>query len=431
MQNYIFIWLGQMVSLIGSSMTAFAFAIWVWELKHQATALALFHVFAQIPQILITPIAGVLVDRINRKLLMIVGDTVGGIVTITVLLLYLTNNLQLWHLYIAFAVKGTFEQFQELAYSASISTMVPKQQYSRVSSLSFLAGNGAIIIAPALAGVLYRVIGLVGILSIDIISFLFAIATVLRVHIPQPAIAQLHQKKSAHILEDISFGFKYIISRPSLLSLLVLTAIFWFIHDLGDSVYKPMILERSGNDASILGGLFAAVGVGGVLSVLVINIWGGGKSRIKGIIFGMIGTALGRIILGLGRTPVIWIPAQLCSSFNYPLLGSHSDAIWLAKVQPQLQGRVFATQSMILLLTSAIANLIGGTFADQVFEPAMRLGGNFAPLFGSIFGTEKGAGMALMYVISSLSLLIVGISGYAIPGLREIETVLPDYDNVT
>ncbi|BAY91140.1 MULTISPECIES: MFS transporter [unclassified Tolypothrix] len=431
MQNYLIIWLGQMVSLIGSSMTAFAFAIWVWELTHQATALALFQVFAQIPQILITPIAGVLVDRINRKLLMIVGDTVGGIVTITVLLLYVTDHLQLWHLYITFAVKRTFEQFQELAYSASISTIVPKQQYSRASSLSFLASNGAIIIAPALAGVLYEIIGLVGILSIDIISFLFAIATVLGVHIPQLAIAQFNQKKSTHIIEDMSFGFKYIIKHPSLLTLLILTAIFWFIYDVGDSVYKPMILERSGNDASILGSLYAAVGVGGVLGVLLINIWGGSKSLIKGVLFGMIGTALGKIILGLGRTPVIWIPAQLCSSFNYPLLGSYVDAIWLAKVQPQLQGRVFATQSMILLLTSAIANLAGGTVADRIFEPAMMPGGSFAPLFGSIFGTEKGAGMALMYVISSLGLLLVGISGYVIRRIREIETILPDYEDVT
>ncbi|WP_256973610.1 MFS transporter [Nostoc sp. T09] len=422
---------GQMISLIGSSMTAFAFSIWVWELTHQATALALFHFFAQIPQILISPIAGVAVDRINRKFLMIAGDTVGGIVTFTVLLLYLSNNLQLWHLYIAFAVKRTFEQFQELAYSASISTMLPKHQYTRASSLSFLAGNGAMIIAPALAGVLYGVVGLGGILSIDIASFLFAIATVLRIHIPQPAIAQSNEKEPTHIIQDISFGFKYIISRPSLLALLILTAIFWFIHDIGDSIYKPMILERSGNDVSVLGSLFAAVGVGGVLGVLLINIWGSYKSRIKGVLFGMVGTALGRIILGLGRTPVIWIPAQLCSSFNYPLLGSYSDAIWLAKVQPQLQGRVFATQAMMLLLTSAVANLVGGALADYVFEPAMMPGGHFAPLFGSIFGTEKGAGMALMYVISSLSLLLVGISGYAIRILREIETILPDHDNVT
>ena len=269
--------------------------------------------------------------------------------------------------YIAFAVKRTFEQFQELVYSASISIMVPKQQYNRVSSLSFLAGHGAMIIAPALAGVLYKVIGLVGILIIDITSFLLAVVTILTIHIPQPVSAQSNTKEPTNIIQDISFGFKYIISRPSLLALLILTAIFWFIHDISDSVYKPMILERSGNDASVLGSLFAAVGVGGVLGVLLINIWGGGKSRIKGILFSMMGTALGKIILSLGRTPVIWIPAQLCSSFNYPLLGSYSDTIWLAKVQPRLQGRVFGTQSMMLLLTSAAANLIGGSLADYVF----------------------------------------------------------------
>jgi MFS transporter, DHA3 family, macrolide efflux protein len=430
MQNFIIIWLGQMVSLIGSNMTAFAFSIWVWELTHQATALALFHFFAQIPQILITPIAGVVVDKINRKFLMITGDTVGSIVTFSILLLYLSDNLQLWHLYIAFAVKCTFEQFQELAFSASISTMVPKQQYSRASSLSFLASNGAMIIAPALAGVLYGVIGLVGILSIDITSFFFAIATMFTIHIPQVAIAQSNKKESTNIIQDISFGFKYIISRPSLLALLILTAIFWFIHDIGDSVYKPMILERSGNDTSVLGSLFAASGVGGVLGVLLINAWGGCKSRIKGILFGMIGTGLGKIILGLGRISIIWIPAQLYSSFNYPLLGSYSDAIWLAKVPPQLQGRIFATQSMMLLLTSAVANLIGGVLGDRVFEPAMMPEGSLTPLFGSIFGAEKGAGMALMYVISSLGLLVVGISGYAVPMLRKIEATLPDHDNI-
>ncbi|MBH8561825.1 MFS transporter [Nostoc sp. CENA67] len=418
MQTFIIIWLGQMISLIGSTMTAFAFSIWVWELTHQATALALFHLFAQIPQFLITPIAGVIVDKINRKFLMIVGDTAGGLLTFSVFLLYLTDSLQLWHLYVAFAAKCTFEQFQELAYSASISTIVPQQKYSHASSLSFLAGHGSLIIAPALAGILYGVIGLFGILIIDIISFLVAIVTVLRMHIPQPAIAESITPKPTNIIQDMSFGFKYIISQPNLLALLVLTAIFWLIHDIGDSVYKPMILAASGNDASVLGSLYAAAGVGGVLGVLLINIYPVSKSRIKGILFGMIGTALGRIILGLGRTPVIWIPAQLYSSLNYPLLGSYSDAIWLAKVQPQLQGRVFATKSMILLLTSALANLIGGPLTDRVFEPAMMPQGSLAPIFGSIFGTRTGAGSALLYVISAVGLLLVGLSGYAFRNLH-------------
>ncbi|MBE9209306.1 MFS transporter [Nostoc sp. LEGE 06077] len=430
MQKFIILWLGQMVSLIGSSMTAFAFAIWVWEITHQATALALFHFFAQIPQLLITPIAGSIVDRMNRKWLMIVGDAAGGIVTFTVLLLYLTDNLQLWHLYLAFAVKCTFEQFQELAYSASISKMVAKHEYSKASSLGFLAGHGAIIVAPALAGILYGIIGLVGILIIDITSFFLAIATVIRTHIPQPETTKPITGDRTNILHDINFGFKYIFSRPSLLILLTLTAIFWFIHDIGEAVYKPMILEISGDDTKLLGSLFLVSGIGGILGVLVINIWSNKQPRIYGVLLGMVGAGLSKIIFGLGRIPLIWMPAQLCSSLHFPLLGSSIDAIWLTKVKPEIQGRVFASQSMILLVASAGANLIAGPLADHIFEPAMMQGGSLEPLFHNLVGTGKGSGMVLMYVLSSIGLLLVGLTGYTVKILREVEVILPDYDNV-
>jgi MFS transporter, DHA3 family, macrolide efflux protein len=428
MRTFVIIWLGQMVSLIGSSMTAFAFAMWVWELTHQATALALFHVFAQIPQIFITPIAGVVVDRFDRKLLMIAGDMVGGLLTFMILLLYIGNHLQLWHLYLAFAIKCTFEQLQELAYSVSISTMVSKQQYSHASNLGFLAGYGSTIFAPALAGVLYVAIGMVGILIIDITSFIFAVITILRVHIPQPVITEAIKQNPTNIIQDIRFGFDYIISRPSLLALLTLTTLFWFIHDFGDTIYTPMILERSGNDTKVLGSLASAVGIGGVLGVLIVSIKDGFKHRIRGLLFSMVGASFGRIILGLGRTPLIWIPAQLYSSVHFPLLGSSNDAIWLAKVKPQVQGRVFATRSVILLVVSAAAYLTAGLLVDYVFEPAMMPGQSLALLFGWIFGTGKGAGMALLYVISSLCLLMVGFSGYAFRILRDVEIIVPDHD---
>src|SRR4028118_309708 len=139
LRTFLLIWSGQTVSLIGSSMTGFAFTIWVWELTGQATALALFGFFAQMSQLLTAPFMGVIVDRWNRKLLMAVGDTVAGLLTITILLLYLGNNLQVWHLYLAVAVNGIFQHLQELAYKASISMVVPESQYSRASSMGSLA----------------------------------------------------------------------------------------------------------------------------------------------------------------------------------------------------------------------------------------------------------------------------------------------------
>ncbi|MBW4630846.1 MAG: MFS transporter [Iphinoe sp. HA4291-MV1] len=428
MRTFIIVWLGQTVSIIGSNMTAFAFTIWVWQLTDQVTALALFGFFKQVPQVLITSIAGVIVDRWNRKYLIMLSDTVSGLLTIIVLLLYITHNLQLWHLYVAVGVKGTFEQIQELAFSASISMMVPKPQYSRASSIGFLANSSSVIIAPALAGVLYTVIGLVGILIIDITTFVIAVSTLLLVRIPQPSLVQAETQSHTDLKQELYFGWHYITARPSLLAMLALMSLFWFAYNLSNSLSSPLILARSGNDTKVLGIVSSAAGIGGIIGALLMSAWGGPKPRIHGVLLGMVGAGLSRTVFGLGVMPLIWIPAQFCSSLNFPILGSASDTIWLTKVKPEVQGRVFATHSLVVLVASAVGTLIAGPLADYVFEPAMMPNGSLAPILGWIFGTGGGAGIAPLYVICSLGMLLVGLGGYAFRTLRDVEIILPDHD---
>ena len=428
MRTFFIVWIGQVVSTIGSYMTSFAITIWAWELTHQATALALVGFFSQVPSILISPFAGVIVDRWNRKLLIMVSDTVAALSTIAILLLYLTNNLQVWHFYVTGAVNGAFSQIQELAYSASIAMMVPKQQYTRASSMGSILHYGSSIFAPALAGVLYYVIGLIGILLIDLITFCVAVLTVRLVRIPQPVVIEAELQSRAIIWWEIIFGFRYIFALPGLLALLVWASLFSFAHDLGGSLYSAMILARSGNDAGVLASLSAAAGVGGVVGALIVSTWGGPKRRIHGFLLGIVGAGLSKTMFGLGQLPLIWLPAQFISSLNFPLLGSSSDAIWLAKVKPEVQGRVFATRSLLLLVTTAIATLIAGPLADRVFEPAMMPGGWMADLLGGIFGTGSGAGMAVLYVMSSICLLVVGLGGYGFRKLRDVEAIVPDHD---
>ncbi|MBD2040613.1 MFS transporter [Microcoleus sp. FACHB-672] len=428
MRTFLTIWSGQTASLIGSKMSRFSLTIWMWEITEQTTALALFAFFTQIPRILIAPFAGIIVDRYNRKLLMIAGDTVAGISTIAILFLYLTHNLQIWHLYVVGSITGTFEQIQELAYSATISMMVPQKQYSRASSIGFLANYSSNIMAPALAGSLYYLISLAGILTIDLITFVLAVTTVLFVQIPQPKITETAQQSRPNILHEISFGFRYIAKRPSLLALLLSASLFWFAHDIGAALYSPMILARTGNDARVLGTVASAAGIGGVLGALIITGWGGPKRRINGFLLGMVGAGASKIVFGFGQMLFIWIPAQFCSSLNFPLLGSSYDGIWLAKVKPAVQGRVFATRSMLMMIMSALGYLIAGPLADYVFEPAMKPEGSLVPIFGGIFGTGNGAGVALLYVISSICLLLVGLSGYACRRLRDVERLVPDRD---
>jgi len=420
MRNFITIWLGQLVSTFGSRMTSFATTIWAWEITGQATALALVNFFTLLPSILITLFAGTIVDRWNRKLLMVVGDTVAVFSTIAILALYLTNSLQIWHLYALGAFNGAFGEIQELAYTASLSQLVPPQQYTRASSMNSTLHYGSIIIAPAIAGTLYYIIGLAGIALIDIVTFTIAIATVLLVPIPQPPAHTTEHHKDISIWQHLTFGFHYIIKRPELLALVVSASLFWFAHDLGGSVATPMILARTQNDSRILGSIFSIAGIGGVTGAVLLSVWGGPQRRIHGYLLGMVGAGVSKAIFGLGQSLQIWLPAQFCSSLNFPLLESSQTAILLAKVAPEVQGRVFAARSLMFQLVSAVASLIAGPLADDVFEPAMKPGGSLAKLLGGVFGTDSGAGMAVMYVTTSTCLLLIGLGGYACRPLRDL-----------
>lgn len=427
-RTFITVWIGQTVSLTGSSMTGFALTIWVWQLTGSATALALFGFATQLPRILVAPFAGVIADRCNRKLLMVVGDTAAGLSTLALLLLCVTGSLQLWHLYLWAAVSATFGQFQELAHSASLSLMVPQRHYSRACSMGFLASYGSNILAPALAGALYPAIGLSGILIADLTTFLAAVGTVLLSAIPQPNVTESHTERDGNMLHEMGFGWRYIAGRPSLLALLVLGSVFWFVHDFGASLYSPAILARTGSDAAVLGAVASAAGAGGAIGALAVSAWGGPKRRVRGMLLGMAGAGLSKTVFGTGQMLFIWVPAQFCSSVNFPLLGSCTEAIWLAKVKPEVQGRVFATRSTLVLLASTAGYLIAAPLADRVFEPAMMPGGALAGVFGGVFGTGSGAGMALLYTLSSICMLLVAIGGYACRPLRDAEILLPDRD---
>lgn len=429
MQTFSIVWVGQLFSTVGSYMTAFALTLWAWELTGQATTLALVAFFTQIPQFAIALVAGIIVDRSNRKLLIMAGDAIAGLSSLVLLWLYLTGHLQVWHLYATGAVNGACGQIQELAYWASITLMVPKQQYARASGMTSALHYGSAIIAPALAGVLFYVIGLAGILSIDLVTFVVAIYTVLFVSIPQPTakVEPLDSATMQSIWQELIFGFRYVFSQSSLLALLVAAALFQFAHDLGAALYSPMILARSGNDARVLGSIASAAGIGGVVGAVIVSTWGGTKRRIDGFLSGMVGAGVSKTIFGLGQMALIWVPAQFCSSLNFPWMSSSSDAIWLSKVKPDVQGRVFATRSVAILGASAIATLIAGPLADKVFTPAMMSGGWMANLLGGIFGTGAGAGIAVLYTISSLSLMLVGLAGYSLRKLRDVEAIVPDY----
>jgi MFS family permease len=421
-----------MISTIGSFMTVFALTIWVWQLTGSSTALILVGFFAQLPRLAITPIAGMLVDRFNRKHLMLLGDLVALVCTLAIAGLYFTQQLQVWHLYVAVTFYGGFGQLQTLAYSASIAMLVPKEQFTRAESMGAAVSYSSAIFSPALAGNLYPIIGLNGIFAIDILTFAASLLSLIIIQIPQPALEPALEPGTEAIEESLwqklTFGFRYIWQSRGLMAMVIAFTLFAIPNDINKALYSPMILARTGGDAQILGNVTTAAGLGGVLGGVLLSIWGGFRQRIHGMLLGFIGSGAFKVVLGLGQTPIVWMGAHFLASLHIPLFYSSSNAIWYAKVPPRLQGRVLAADQMIGLVISAIVPLMAGVLADRVFEPLMRSPNAFSNLFSPWFGTGVGAGITLLYTVTALAMFLVGIGGYAFSTLRNVETILPDGD---
>ncbi|BAU65703.1 major facilitator family transporter [Stanieria sp. NIES-3757] len=430
MRQFILIWFGQLVSTIGSYMTDFALTLWAWQMTGSATALALIGFFSQLPRIFIALFAGIIVDRVNRKYLMMLGDAIAACATVMILILHLTGQLAIWHLYVAASINGGFGQIQQLAYSTSITTLVSPQNYTRANSMNSAVHYGSNIIAPALAGVLYPIIGLEGILPIDLVTFIIAINTLLWIRIPQPQETdqQLTQARSEEEKlgrlklwwQEITFGIRYIWQRSSLRTLLIITTLFWFAHDLGATIDDTMILARSNSNSQVLSAILSIAGIGGVTGAVVLTAWGGTKRRIDGMLAGFMGAGIAKTVFGWGQSLNVWLPAQFFSSINFPLLGSSETALWMEIIPPNLQGRVFAANSLVLELVSASATLIAGFLSDRFLEPAMQSQSLLNSLFAPIFGTGRGAGMALLYVFTAIAMFLVGVIGYRLPQLRRL-----------
>jgi hypothetical protein len=190
-----------------------------------------------------------------------------------------------------------------------------------------------------------------------------------------------------------------------------------------------MILTRTGNETIILGSVMTFGGVGGLIGGITLSVWGGPKRKVHGVIFGnVLVNILGWIVLGLGRNWYIWAIAAFSGYFFLPILNGSNQAIWQAKVDPNLQGRVFASRLFIAQMSVPIGQLLAGPLADQIFEPAMMPNGDLAPFFGNLVGTGPGAGMSLMFILAGVIGAITALAAYSFKAIRNAEDIIPDHD---
>lgn len=423
MRTFISIWLGQMASALGTAMTRFALLIWAYQQTNEATTVALLGFFAFGPYILLSPIAGIWVDRLDRRIVMMLADLGAGMSSVVMLGLFTSGQLQIWHLYVAEAVAGAFEAFQLNAYSAATSTLIPPTQYMRANGLRALGDNLTTIGAPVIAGLLLPIVGIGGIMALDIVSFIVAISALLVVRFPRPAPSVDEEDTPQSYWSQITFGIRYIWHRKGLLGLMLIFTTLNFTASLTYlSVMPAMILARSGGDELTLALVRAALGFGGVLGALWVSSRGGLRPLIHNVLAcAALSFCFGDFLMGVGRSLPVWFVGAIATSFFIPFIVSGDRAIWQQSVPLHLQGRVFSALFAFRQILIPVGYLLSGLLADQLFEPMLAHDGALAPLLGPLVGTGPGAGMGFMFVCTAIIGVTVSLAGYLVPSIRNVE----------
>lgn len=427
MPGFIVLWLGQAFSLLGGSMALFAVTLWIYQRTGQATPVTLLAFFNMAPIVLFGLFTGALVDRHDRRIMLLMSDTASLVVNLFLIVFTVSGSLAVWQLYVAAFVLGTFQTFQWPATSAAVTLMVDKRHYARAASLLEMAGMSSGILAPLLAGALLGFFGLGGVLAMTAVGSAFAIISVFLIDLPPVAVRP--STETASLLRDIREGFAYLLQRPPLIGVQSTFMLGNFFFTLSYSLLGPYVLARTGNNALAFASVETGGAVGGLLGSGLIALFGGPRHKVFGILAGWVGVGLlGLSVIGAGPALPFWIVGSFLGAALGSLNYTSNQALWQSKVTPSLQGRVFAVRRLIAMGVNPLANLAAGPLADHVLEPAMQPGGGLAPLLGPIFGTGAGSGMAIMFVLSGMATALVGATAWFIPFIRHADTLIPDHD---
>lgn len=429
MQTFFIVWIGQVISLLGSKLTEFALGFWILDQTYQDTGtiteFALTILFMYLPKVIISPLAGVLVDRWNRRSAMIMSDLGTGIVTLVILSLVLSNNLAVWHIYLALTISSSLNAFQQPAYIAAISQLVPPKNLSRANGMVQVSFAIAKITAPAIAGLLMKFFGLETILFIDIATFTIAIISLVSVKFPQvKRFTKAKRKVVNQVVTDAVAGWNYIVLRPGLTRLVCFIAISYFSMGMLEVVLWPLLYQPGSTEE--LGIVLSVGGCGMLLGSVLMSLWSGPKNRVRAII-GFVGLQ-GVIILigGMKISPFVLAIGIFGYLFSQPIIVSCNQAIWQSKVPSRLQGRVFALQQTLERSLAICAYLFAGPLVDNVLNPLMKEGGVLAQSISRFINTGMGQGVTLLLVLLGILNLTVVAIAYREPRLRHLETELPD-----
>jgi MFS transporter, DHA3 family, macrolide efflux protein len=416
--------LTQTLSLIGSQMTSLALGIWVYETTGDASPLALVAFFAFLPRVLTLGFAGVFADKYDRRYVMALADAgqaVGTIVLLTVLVL---GVFQLWHLYLVAVIQAIFGVFQAPAFQASVTMLIPDKHRDRANAIQMLTGPLAGIIAPSFAGALYAFVGLNGVITVDLLTFLVGVVVVLFMDIPKPDKSKAAAQMGLSFWSQANAGLRYVWESRSLFYIFCLMGINNFFIAGIMVLRTPYVLARTGHDEIALGLIMSVASAGSIGGTILMSIWGGFRPRIHNVLIGSTMMGLSLFLVGTQSNPVFIAAAASLGAIFPPIINASLISILQIKVPHDLQGRVFAAIQQMSMTLMPLSYLLVGQLADNVFEPQAQ---SASWAFSGLVASGAGAGIGLMHLIAGSIVMIVALCFYAWPAVRHLETILPDF----
>lgn len=403
MRNFTLFWLSGSVSQLGSAMTSYALIIWAYQQTKSAMTVSLMSFSMYLPYICISIFAGAFIDRHSKKKIMLITDFMAAICTFVIFLLIVTDQFQIWHIYIVNMVIGFANSFQSPAQSVAVGIMVPKEEYARASGMNSFSNNLLTVATPMLAASLISVVGLKGILLIDVVTFLFA-EGVLLFFIKIPEVINKHANKNQSIFAGCKEGVQFLCNHKGILFIVLSMACMNFFSRLTyENILSPMILARSGGNTQVLGIVTGMIGFGGILGGLLVSLRKKSDNKIAEIFLTAAFSFLcGDLLMGVGRNVVLWSIAALAASVPIPFITAAQNVIMYEVIPRDVQGRIFAVRNTIQFCTIPIGILLGGFLADYVFEPFLVSSSQGAKWVQGLVGNTEGSGMALMFVMTGL-----------------------------
>ena len=389
MKPFFVLWTGQAVSLLGSQLVQFALIWWLTQETGSATMLALASLAGLLPRVVLGPFVGVLVDRWNRRLIMLVADSIIALATVVLAYLFWVEAIQIWHLFVILFVRSLGGAFHHPAMQASTTLMAPESQLTRIQGLNQALQGGLSIVSAPLGALLLSILPMQGILAIDVGTAVFAIIPLFFIHVPQPEQAiDESQTKRPSFWTEMEAGLRYVWGWPAILALMVMTMMINFVLSPTFSLIPLLVSAHFGGDAMQLGLLDAVAGSGIVIGGLVLGAWGGFKRRIITSLSGLIGIGLGALLIGFAPANAFlmavvgaFIVGSAIALTNGPIM-----AIFQSRIEPDMQGRVFTLLGSLSAAMTPLGLIIAGPAADAFGVQSWFIVGGFVTLLMGIIG---------------------------------------------